>query len=189
MKTILAAGAALVALAAAGSADAKTIKVCRTIVVHKHRHHAVRHHVVRHHARGDAGVAAGSVEARTTMLPASIAVPVVPVATAEEEAAASALNKSLDLWRICGWQNQEADAAVFVAWTRSHVMKDPLDPENKIVAWRPYGYASAERIDQNNDPKDRAATCNATADKRTELRRQMDHEAMMLLEAERNARR
>lgn len=95
-------------------------------------------------------------------------------ASPAEAVAADALNATLDIWRTCGWSGYEQPAAAFVAWSRTHMAKDRIDPTYSQIAWKPYSRVSFGRTEALTDPIERSRYCAEVRPQRTELRADME---------------
>lgn len=104
-------------------------------------------------------------------------------ASAAENIIAEKLNASLDIWRTCGWSGYEEPVAAFVAWSRTHVTPDPMDPTHVQVAWKPYARASFGRTEALTDPIARSRYCADLRPERTQMRADMDRQMDALAKA------
>lgn len=102
-----------------------------------------------------------------------------------EIAIASALNASLDQWRSCGWKGQEEAAAVFVSWSRSHLLTERARAGDVVPAWKPFAKASAQRVAYREDGVFNSSNygCDVTATERANLRSEMERQARALEKA------
>jgi hypothetical protein len=99
-----------------------------------------------------------------------------------EIAIASALNASLDQWRACGWKGQEEPAAIFVSWSRSHLLSDRARAGDVVPAWKPFAKASAQRVAYREDGVFNSSNygCDVTSTERANLRSEMERQARAL---------
>jgi hypothetical protein len=194
MIRTIATALAAAALMTAAAADAKT--KCSCAPVKKHRvHHRAKHVAKRVTVRSVDQVVVVSpepasvvktvtkslVESETYVAPDTMYLP-DPIhsdakswiATDEENRVASELNASLDEWRTCGWSGYEQPAAAFVAWSRTHLERDPADPDTLTIAWKPMAYESVTRTEDLSDPRDRSVHCAEIRPDRAAMRVKMD---------------
>jgi len=203
--------ASALALAAAGlvaSAPAEAAAKCTCAKPHKaraHHHRAKpRRHVVRTVVETPVVVAQtiattkATVEAETYVSPESRYLPdpqhddhAVWPAGPREIAIASALNRTLDLWRTCSWRGQEEAAAAFVAWSRTHTIgqRDRVAGLDAVPAWKPFARASAQHVTYLEDTDDgkgfnqQPIRCDVTQGERAAMREDMDVQARELAKA------
>lgn len=206
--------ASALALAAAGlvaSAPAEAAPRCSCAKPHKVRHHhraKPRRHVVRTVVENPVVMQTAvvtttkaTVEAETYVSPESRYLPdpqhddhAVWPAGPREIAIASALNRTLDVWRTCSWRGQEEAAAAFVAWSRTHTVgqRDRVAGLDAVPAWKPFARASAQHVTylEDADAKDGAngfnqqpIRCDVTQGERAAMREDMDTQARELAKA------
>jgi len=114
--------------------------------------------------------------------------------TGGEFTIASALNASLDRWRVCGWDGYEQAAAIYNAWARTHYVADKSRANygSLETAWDVLGRESAIRTaalepgEFNSNPE---IACDVTARERIEAEANMKRQASALVNANTISRR
>lgn len=83
------------------------------------------------------------------------------------------LNKSLDIFRVCGWTGQERAAASFIAWSRTHTVPDEVAQGREQIAWQPMALDSFERTKPMEEQKGRSAFCGDALEHQQQIRADM----------------
>ncbi len=100
-----------------------------------------------------------------------------------ENIIADNLNKSLDIWRICGWDGGDAAAAAFNAWARTHEVGDEAVVNRTTIAWKPFGRISEERTGKFDRATKRIDFCEDISEQHPFMKEEMDRQVDALAKA------